>query len=412
MNSITNVLLDNLKGESIKKISTNTGIEASKINSFLKIGVPLILKGLNNNYQNPQQAKDIFGALKKDHNGNILKEVLNAVNAKDKQVEGEKIINKVFGNNQNNLFKVLARQTGLQNSQNSQNILGTLAPLVLGYLGKNLNSKEYSRNKFGNFLNTMTKKSTNPQVNNIFNDVLNGNKEIEVSQKNVQSNPDLKIGANDRITKTNKSGFGFLKGCLWGCFILFLISLLAMYLFGKFASGMLSNLDVDFDQEPEVLRQNIQKQLEERLSTKLDTPQNQQVNINTPQITEPTIENVTNNDKPVKNNVVEVQEETIENFNLPAFFEEIKGDRTIFKQKFINNRVKLQGTINTVIRHPVNPAFIATPQGFEDTNVFVRCGQLTSEKVTYKAGDVVTFIGNIKDEQKDGIMLEDCKITN
>ena len=141
--------LDQLLGqqqgeEALNEISNNVGAEPSLVNSAIQMALPAILGGLANNASTPQGAESLNSALDQ-HDGGILDNLgglgsmifgqQEQAAPPPPQYNAGGILGHIFGNNQGQVAQQVSNQTGLGMGQVAQ-ILMFLAPLVMGYLGK------------------------------------------------------------------------------------------------------------------------------------------------------------------------------------------------------------------------------------------------------------------------------------
>lgn len=116
-------------------VSSQLGIGEGQAKTAVSTAVPLLLTALNKNAENGD-ANNIINALSK-HDGSILDNIsgfLNEGNFSD----GNSILGHVLGNKQNDVSNAVAKSSGLSAGQISQ-VLAMIAPIVMGYLGKEKN---------------------------------------------------------------------------------------------------------------------------------------------------------------------------------------------------------------------------------------------------------------------------------
>lgn len=105
-----------------------------------------LLSGINKNVADPQGAQSFLSALERDHDGSILDNIGdlimgNASAPSSSTTNGAGILNHVLGNNQGGIADAIGKMSGLDSGKVTQ-LLITLAPMVLGMLGKMRNSQE------------------------------------------------------------------------------------------------------------------------------------------------------------------------------------------------------------------------------------------------------------------------------
>lgn len=157
--------LDQLLGqqqgdEALQEISNNVGAEPSLVNSAIQMALPAILGGLAKNASTPEGAESLNTALDQ-HDGGILDNLGGLSNMifggqqqatpPPPQANAGGILGHIFGNNQGQVAQQVSQQTGLGTGQVAQ-ILMMLAPIVMGYLGKQKQSQGVDAGGLGGLL--------------------------------------------------------------------------------------------------------------------------------------------------------------------------------------------------------------------------------------------------------------------
>lgn len=125
----------------VNEISNNVGAEPSLVNNAIQAALPMILGGLANNASSPEGAQSLDSALSQDHDGSILDNIGGLGNmifgqeATPRQADAGGILGHIFGGSQGQVVEKVSSQSGLSGGQVAQ-ILMMLAPIVMGYLGK------------------------------------------------------------------------------------------------------------------------------------------------------------------------------------------------------------------------------------------------------------------------------------
>ena len=134
MNALTQMITQQLAGSAISQISSRLGADPGTTSAAVSLAVPLLVSALAHNSSTPEGAEALNQAIAKDHDGSIL-DNLGSFLGNTEAADGAGILGHVFGNNQSNVENSLAERTGLDPSAASQ-LLQTVAPLVMGALGK------------------------------------------------------------------------------------------------------------------------------------------------------------------------------------------------------------------------------------------------------------------------------------
>lgn len=141
--------LDDLLGQqqgsqAVNEISNTVGAEPNMVNSAIQMALPALINGLANNAQTPQGAESLNNALNQ-HDGGILDSfgglsglagaILSGGQPATPQLNAGGILGHILGGNQGQVTQQISNQSGLNMGQVAQ-ILMVLAPIVMGYLGK------------------------------------------------------------------------------------------------------------------------------------------------------------------------------------------------------------------------------------------------------------------------------------
>lgn len=130
---ISSLLQGAMGQQMVSGVVNQLGIENEQAKMAISAAVPLLLTALNKN-ANSGDAQNIANALERDHDGSILDNLggfLQGGNFSD----GANILNHVLGGKQAQVENAIGKTSGLNSGQIAQ-ILAMLAPIVMGYLGK------------------------------------------------------------------------------------------------------------------------------------------------------------------------------------------------------------------------------------------------------------------------------------
>ncbi len=131
--------------QAVDQISQQVGAQPSLVNSAIQMALPMILNQMANNTATPQGAESLNNALERDHTGSGILDNLGGLGSLifgggqqqsvPKQADAGGILGHIFGGNQSSVTQQVSQQSGLGIGQVAQ-ILMFLAPIVMGYLGK------------------------------------------------------------------------------------------------------------------------------------------------------------------------------------------------------------------------------------------------------------------------------------
>ena len=109
------------------------GISKNQIIALLAVAAPLVISYLRKKSQeNPNEAEALNNALDKDHDGSILD---NPAQVESRLQEGGSILDHIFGGQKAQVENQLSQNTGISMDKIGP-VLAMLAPLIMGYIGK------------------------------------------------------------------------------------------------------------------------------------------------------------------------------------------------------------------------------------------------------------------------------------
>jgi hypothetical protein len=132
--SLLEMLQQRLGNQAVDQISRKIGADRGTTGNAINAALPLLLTAVARNATQGQQAQSLDRAIAQDHDGSVLDDVPGYLN-QDQSAPGAGILRHVLGGKQQNVQAGLSRTTGLDAAKTGQ-LLATLAPLVMGALGK------------------------------------------------------------------------------------------------------------------------------------------------------------------------------------------------------------------------------------------------------------------------------------
>lgn len=160
MLSLQDLLGQQQGSEAIDQISQNVGADQSQVQSAIQAALPMLMGGLANNASTPDGAQSLNNALEQDHDGSILNNLggLGSLifggqqaQAPPRQADAGGILGHIFGNQQGQVAQQVSNQSGLDMGQTAQ-ILMMLAPIVMGYLGRQKQQQGVGADGLGDLL--------------------------------------------------------------------------------------------------------------------------------------------------------------------------------------------------------------------------------------------------------------------
>lgn len=144
MFSLQDLLGQQQGSQAVDQISQTVNAEPGLVNSAIQMALPALINGLANNAATPQGAESLNNALNQ-HDGGILDNlgglgslagaILGGGQPASPQLNAGGILGHILGGSQGQVTQQISNQSGLNAGQVAQ-ILMILAPIVMGYLGR------------------------------------------------------------------------------------------------------------------------------------------------------------------------------------------------------------------------------------------------------------------------------------
>ncbi|MFZ4262211.1 DUF937 domain-containing protein [Sphingobacterium sp. HJSM2_6] len=224
--NLTDLISGGIGNQATEGISQKLGLDKNQTQWVIAAAVPLMMSALKYNAnKSPEKAEGIQQALSSKHNGNIFDSLGSLFNNGPTEEE-DKIVNHIFGKNTDTVKESLAEKSGI-NIGKIGGILALIAPLVMGYLGKqkqNQDPQQESSGGLGDLLGNIlgggsSQSNSGPLggIGDLIGSVLGGG-----SSSN-ESKPSLGGGIGDLVgdffnQKNDKSAKGSILDSLAGMF--------------------------------------------------------------------------------------------------------------------------------------------------------------------------------------------------
>jgi len=153
MFSLEDLLGQQQGNQAVEQISQQVGANPTMTNTAIQMALPMILNSLANNTKEPQGAESLNNALQQ-HDGGILDNLGGFLGGSVDQTankDGLGILGHIFGGNQGAIAQQVAQKSGMDIGQVAQ-LLITLAPIVMGFLGKKKQEQNLDANGLQNML--------------------------------------------------------------------------------------------------------------------------------------------------------------------------------------------------------------------------------------------------------------------
>ena len=215
---LIDLLTGNTGNQVAERAENKFGISRNHVLALLAVAAPLIISYLSKKSQSPNEAESLNTALDKDHDGSILNDVSQA---EARQSEGNSILNHIFGEEKQTVESQLSQKTGISIDKIGP-VLSMLAPIIMGYIGKEKQQNNVGAGGLGGLLDGILGNASGQAQNgqsNPLNDII-GN--VLGRQPNSSSNPinDI-IGSvlgnnNNQKNDGDSGGIGSILGNIFG----------------------------------------------------------------------------------------------------------------------------------------------------------------------------------------------------
>lgn len=138
MSNILELINGSLGSQVVDSISREAGATREETQSVVSAALPALFGALQRN-ASEGGAQGILNAINKRHDGSILDNVAGVLGSESER-DGKGILKHVLGSAQAPLQQALSKKTGVSATTVSK-ILALLAPVVMGYLGKQTKAK-------------------------------------------------------------------------------------------------------------------------------------------------------------------------------------------------------------------------------------------------------------------------------
>ena len=142
MSNILDLLQGQLSEGLVDQLSQQMGADKAQTQSAATGILSTLMGAIAKNASTPQGAESLNNALERDHDGSILENLSGFLggNAQapannNKMLNGAGILKHVLGGKQSNAIDMISKMSGLSGDKTG-NMMATLAPMVLGMLGK------------------------------------------------------------------------------------------------------------------------------------------------------------------------------------------------------------------------------------------------------------------------------------
>lgn len=216
--NLIDLLTGNTGNQVAEQAENKFGISKNQIIALMAVATPLVISYLRNKSQDAKEAEALNNALDKDHDGSILDDPSQLDN---RQEEGGSILSHIFGNQKNNVENQLSQNTGISIDKIGP-VLAMLAPVIMGYIGKEKQQGNVGSGGLGDLLggilggaqNQAQQQQSSP-LNEILGNVL-GSGQSQSSGNPLNDILGSVLGGGSQQQKQQQGGLGDILGGLFG----------------------------------------------------------------------------------------------------------------------------------------------------------------------------------------------------
>jgi hypothetical protein len=173
---ISQMITQQLSGVASQQIAARLGVSESTARMAVGLAVPLILSALARNATQPQGAQDLHQAIKNDHDGGILDNLMGYL-GNPQQGNGAGILGHVLGDQRGAVENNLAQATGLDQGS-AGNLMEIVAPLVMGAVGQAQQRNGFDSSGLANYLGEQeAQQAASPDMMGMLSSMLDSNKD-------------------------------------------------------------------------------------------------------------------------------------------------------------------------------------------------------------------------------------------
>ena len=165
MFSLQDLLGQDQGTQAVDQISQTVGADNSMVNSAIQMALPALINGLASNASTPEGAQSLNTALDDDHSGGGVLDNLGGLAGMifggqqqaappPRQADAGGILGHILGGSQGQVAQEVSQKSGLNMGQVAQ-ILMFLAPIVMGYLGKQKQQQGVQADGLGGLLGSL-----------------------------------------------------------------------------------------------------------------------------------------------------------------------------------------------------------------------------------------------------------------
>ncbi len=173
MESIAQMILDHLGSTGVSQLSQQVGADPQTTSNAINHAVPVLVSAMAQNARQPQGAQAVHATVQQQ-SGNLLDDVSGYLQ-NPQQANGEGMLERILGGQQQGATQGIAQATGLNSTQTNR-ILAIAAPLVVSYLARQQRQQNLNPGDLAQLLGQHQQQiqQSNPQVGGLIGQLFGG----------------------------------------------------------------------------------------------------------------------------------------------------------------------------------------------------------------------------------------------
>ncbi len=189
--NIASLLQGGMGAMLLDNVTKKMGIENKQARLAISMGLPILITALSRNAQKKEGASGIMNAITNKHDGGILDNISGLFEGdKEEHEDGSKILGHIFGDRKDSVSQSISKKSGLS-TQKVVGVLSTLAPIVMGLIGKNAKSQNANSDGLSSIIGGLLGGIQQEQDNGIMgllDNIIDGNDDDDDDNKGLGEN--------------------------------------------------------------------------------------------------------------------------------------------------------------------------------------------------------------------------------
>lgn len=163
--NLIELVQDHLSDQVIEGLGQRIGGSREQTEAATAGAISTIVAALSKNAERPGGLDALVSAVDRDHDGSVLEDALGFLSGQrqptnPRMTNGEGILKHVLGGKRDGAAEMIGKMSGLERDKTSQ-LMATLAPMIMGALGKARNRDGLGVDGIGQLLTSTVQSETN-----------------------------------------------------------------------------------------------------------------------------------------------------------------------------------------------------------------------------------------------------------